>query len=699
MAKAYPESEYESADLFECKICMEDMVDRQPRTLHCNHTFCHDCLKKLIKNKFPTPAGHPHAMKLPTRKIIFCPTCRTETRVPSGNIKKLAINHDLAKMKEHFSNELKRQDDLKTMEMLKPLCDILSKHKSRPNATKMCTECVRKLCDDCAEHHAKMGSTKDHTVAPLKYKQRDETSTKVCEIHDQPIEHICTECSQYLCLECTCDDKHSSHLEQIAAFPEGIRILRDKANAFIERCEISDTQATSCLGSINAKKEKLDSAHKELTNLKTILECKLDSVKKVMKVVCNSKEMIHSGVYNISTSKEKLLSMSKGLQTLSALEDDDFVQEFHKWKLEAGDTLQYYCTERWREYGSFQYQKGTIDLTGTVGELQNPLIAVPYCPVLKFVLDGKGNITFTTPVQIVATEMESAILVDDENAIHHLDTNGVLISSHPCEVFSVALFGREVLVVPNKLNQHIYTISLDGSCRPEPKCKLQEDPFFMLVEGNEIIATLYKENLVSTFSLEGRRKTEMFTANVKNAGRLSKVVADNKLYIVITVIPVPATEDEEINDSDMDAINENDEALIEEEIDNEIVADTSPGTCINENLVTSNVDDQDVGDNIFVFCYDGTFISSFGKTGAEDGQLLNPKATAATPGGHILVADRGNHRISKFSIDGVFLGHVFTERDGIKYPFGLDYKAPNLWITEYDGNEHCKVKLFDILIE
>ena len=72
------------------------------------------------------------------------------------------------------------------------------------------------------------------------------------------------------------------------------------------------------------------------------------------------------------------------------------------------------------------------------------------------------------------------------------------------------------------------------------------------------------------------------------------------------------------------------------------------------------MEDQDVGDNIFVFCYDGTFISSFGKKGAEDRQLLNPKATAATPGGHILVADRGNHRISKFSIDGVFLGHVFT---------------------------------------
>ena len=86
MANTFSESEYESTDLFECKVCMEDMVGRQPRTLHCNHTFCHDCLRKLIRTKFGI-----------AEKIIPCPTCRVETSIPSGNIDKLAINHDLLK--------------------------------------------------------------------------------------------------------------------------------------------------------------------------------------------------------------------------------------------------------------------------------------------------------------------------------------------------------------------------------------------------------------------------------------------------------------------------------------------------------------------------------------------------------------------------------------------------------------------------
>ena len=184
----------------------------------------------------------------------------------------------------------------------------------------------------------------------------------------------------------------------------------------------------------------------------------------------------------------------------------------------------------------------------------------------------------------------------------------------------------------------------------------------------------------------------MFTANVQNAGQLSKVVAGNKLFIVIT--KKTTIEAEETNDSNMDSIKENEETTKEVEISMEVGGPCGVIDNSAESVMKKNQDDS-----IFVFCYDGTLKSSFGKRGSQDGQLLNPESTAATPGGHILVADRGNHRISKFSIDGVFFGHVFTERDGIKWPTGLDYKAPNLWITESDGDEHCRVKLFDILID
>ena len=371
-----------------------------------------------------------------------------------------------------------------------------------------------------------------------------------------------------------------------------------------ERCETFGKQATSCLSNLKAEKEKLDSAHDELTNLKVIFEDKLKSVNNMLNVVYNSNEVIKSGIYNISSSKESLLSMSKRLNTQSALKDDDFVSEFNKWKLQAWGTLQYYDTKRWCEFGSCQYKKGTVKVTGNVGKLQNPQLAMSYCPVLKFVLDGNENTAFTGPTQILATIKDGAILVDHTKAIHHLDNNGSFISTYPFEVYSVAIFDKEMLVVPYNLDQHIYTTSLNGNWKLAPKFKLEGEPLYMFVNGQDIIASLHKEDLVSTFNLKGERKG-MFTANVQNAKQLSKVVAGNKLYIVITV--APATEDEEINDSDMDAINENEETTNEVKTDMEVGEPSGTG----DSLAESSEKNQD--DSIFVFCYDGTLKSSFGK--------------------------------------------------------------------------------------
>ena len=62
------------ADLFECSICLMDMVERTPRGLQCMHSFCEECLKQLIKNN----------------KII-CPTCRKPTELKENNVKEFHV--------------------------------------------------------------------------------------------------------------------------------------------------------------------------------------------------------------------------------------------------------------------------------------------------------------------------------------------------------------------------------------------------------------------------------------------------------------------------------------------------------------------------------------------------------------------------------------------------------------------------------
>ena len=46
-------------ELFTCQVCFENMLERQPRTLVCNHTYCQSCLSRLV-----------------AQQTLICPTCR-----------------------------------------------------------------------------------------------------------------------------------------------------------------------------------------------------------------------------------------------------------------------------------------------------------------------------------------------------------------------------------------------------------------------------------------------------------------------------------------------------------------------------------------------------------------------------------------------------------------------------------------------
>lgn len=59
----------------ECAICLESWLKKDARILPCDHTFCYDCLERLV-----------------TEQSITCPQCRKRFNIPRNDITRIRKN-------------------------------------------------------------------------------------------------------------------------------------------------------------------------------------------------------------------------------------------------------------------------------------------------------------------------------------------------------------------------------------------------------------------------------------------------------------------------------------------------------------------------------------------------------------------------------------------------------------------------------
>ena len=97
-----------------------------------------------------------------------------------------------------------------------------------------------------------------------------------------------------------------------------------------------------------------------------------------------------------------------------------------------------------------------------------------------------------------------------------------------------------------------------------------------------------------------------------------------------------------------------------------------------------------------VFDSSGNFLRKIGSEGSGDGQLKFPRGVCTDYDGNIIVADRNNDRVSQFSMNGTFIQHLLTSKDGIKDPYAVAISiTKNLVVTE-GGAERASLKVFQL---
>ena len=79
-------------------------------------------------------------------------------------------------------------------------------------------------------------------------------------------------------------------------------------------------------------------------------------------------------------------------------------------------------------------------------------------------------------------------------------------------------------------------------------------------------------------------------------------------------------------------------------------------------------------------------VTSVAGWGDDDGHLNYPLTARFLPDYTIIVCDYWNLRISRFSMQGEFKGHLIKQSDGISYPDRLAVQYPYVWVN--DGDEY-----------
>ncbi|HYN20394.1 MAG TPA: NHL repeat-containing protein, partial [Thermoanaerobaculia bacterium] len=92
---------------------------------------------------------------------------------------------------------------------------------------------------------------------------------------------------------------------------------------------------------------------------------------------------------------------------------------------------------------------------------------------------------------------------------------------------------------------------------------------------------------------------------------------------------------------------------------------------------------------------DGRFLLAWGEPGTRTGQLYRPKGIAVDPQGDLYVVDSNNHRVKKYTSEGVFLGSFGHNGMGdgeLWFPFGVAVgDGGRLFVTD---SENGRIQVF-----
>ena len=258
-----------------CPICYE--LYKKPKYLPCYHSYCEECLVKLV-----------------VQSNITCPECRKTSVVPSGGVKQLPNNFFINRLLDEVALKRKVEGEEEAK------CDLCV----RGDAVEvLCLDCGAFLCGRCFDNHKYSKEFQNHNMMPLnevKSIKEDITikpnpKSALCQEHELELNFYCVTCDRLVCQYCIMKDHlkhdHDTVKKMATKHRKELDKIMEPVEKMIEGLSIARNRVSDTRDKIGAQADDID---KEIDRYYEELQRKLqqqrDELKKELHEACRQKK-------------------------------------------------------------------------------------------------------------------------------------------------------------------------------------------------------------------------------------------------------------------------------------------------------------------------------------------------------------------------------------------------------------------------
>ena len=225
-----------------CPICYE--LYKKPKYLPCYHSYCEECLVKLV-----------------VQSNITCPECRKTIAVPSGGVHKLPNNFFINRLLDEVALKRKVEGEEEAK------CDLCV----RGDAVEvLCLDCGAFLCSRCVDNHKHSKDWQNHNLMPLNdlRSKKEEVAIKpkakyaMCQKHELELNFYCETCDQLVCHYCIMKDHlkhdHDTVKEMAIKHRKELDKIMEPVEKMIEGFSVACKKVSNTRDKIGAQADHID---------------------------------------------------------------------------------------------------------------------------------------------------------------------------------------------------------------------------------------------------------------------------------------------------------------------------------------------------------------------------------------------------------------------------------------------------------